>query len=377
MAEVILEHVWKIYGATHERKGETVEAVKDLTLHVQDKEFMALLGPSGCGKTSTLRMIAGLEQISRGDIYIGKQRVNDLHPKDRDIAMAFETYALYAPLSVFENIAFPLRARSVPPPEVDSRVRETARLLDIGDILDRKPGELSGGQRQRVSLGRAIIRRPAAFLMDEPLSHLDAEQRYRTRGEIKHLTKTLERTVIYVTHDQVEAMALADRIAIMNFGVLQQVGTPLEVYMFPANEFVAGFVGSPPMNFLEVETVSRDGETFLQGNGDGFLIYVGDELRRRVEKLGREKFKAGIRPSDMRVYVDKPSPDMVRHPIQATVYVFEPLGEEGILTAQLGGSLIQIITGAHLKVVSGQPIWLDFDQERLHTFDPHTGKALR
>jgi multiple sugar transport system ATP-binding protein len=377
MADVILENVWKIYGATHERKGESVEAVKDFTLHIQDKEFMALLGPSGCGKTSTLRMIAGLEKISRGSIYIGQERVNDLHPKDRDIAMAFETYALYSPLTVFENVAFPLRARQVPQGEIDSRVRETARLLDIGDILDRKPGELSGGQRQRVSLGRAIIRRPAAFLMDEPLSHLDAEQRYRTRGEIKHLTKTLERTVIYVTHDQIEAMAMADRIAIMNFGVLQQVGTPLEVFMFPANEFVAGFVGSPPMNFVELEPTSQDDVTVLQGNAGSFAIYANGELRARVDRIGHERFKAGIRPNDMKVFAEKPGADIVPHPIRAQVYVFEPLGEEGVLTAQLGGSLIQIVTDPNLKLTSGQPIWLDFDQERLHIFDPHSGMALR
>ena len=377
MAEVSLKNVWKIYASTEVKKGETVEAVKDLTLEVKDKEFMALLGPSGCGKTSTLRMIAGLEKITRGDVYIGGRRVNELHPKDRDIAMAFETYALYAPLSVYENIAFPLRARNLADSEVDARVRETARLLDITDFIDRKPGELSGGQRQRVSLGRAIIRRPAAFLMDEPLSHLDAEQRYRTRGEIKHLAKTLERTVIYVTHDQIEAMALADRIAIMNFGVLQQVGTPAEVFRFPANEFVAGFIGSPPMNFLECDTVNRDGELILQGVEGEFEIYTDAALRARVEKLNRERFKASIRPTDVTAYAEKPDTSAVPHPIQATVYIFEPLGEEGVLTVQLGKHMAQIVTAPHLGVKPGQPVWLDFDLERVHIFDPDTGRALR
>ena len=377
MAEVVLKNVWKIYGKTRQKKGEAVEAVKDFCLHIQDEEFMALLGPSGCGKTSTLRMIAGLEEISKGEIYIGGRLVNDLHPKDRDIAMAFETYALYAPLTVYENIAFPLRARRISESEIDDRVRETARLLDLSEFLDRNPGELSGGQRQRVSLGRAIIRRPAAFLMDEPLSHLDAEQRYRTRGEIKHLTKELGRTVTYVTHDQVEAMALADRIAIMNFGVLQQVGTPFEVFRYPANEFVAGFVGSPPMNFLELQATSRNGELLLQSDAGNFEIHTDGPLRVRVDKLGKERFKAGIRPTDIRVFLEKPDQDMVPHPIEASVYVFESLGEEGILTVELGKDLAQIVTAPRLNSTPGQPVWLYFELERLHIFDPQDGKALR
>jgi multiple sugar transport system ATP-binding protein len=377
MAEVTIQNVWKLYTSTEKKKGEPVQAVKDLNLKVKDKEFMALLGPSGCGKTTTLRMVAGLEKITRGDIAIGGRRVNDLEPKDRDIAMAFETYALYAPLSVYENIAFPLRAKNLPSSEIDSRVRETARSLDVTDLLDRKPGELSGGQRQRVSLGRAIVRRPAVFLMDEPLSHLDAEMRYRTRGEIKHLTKTLERTVIYVTHDQIEAMALADRIAIMNFGVLQQVGTPFEVFMFPANEFVAGFIGSPPMNFLECTAASRNGDTILQGAGDSFEVYADGALRARIEKLGAKRFRASIRPNDITLYETRPTPAQSPHPIEGKVYVFEPLGEEGILTVELGKSLVQAVTVPHLAVKAGQPVWLDFDQERIHIFDPETGIALR
>jgi multiple sugar transport system ATP-binding protein len=377
MAEVLLKNVWKIYTSTEKRKREVVEAVKDLNLEIRDKEFMALLGPSGCGKTSTLRMIAGLEQINRGEIYIGGRLVNGLHPKARDIAMAFETYALYAPLTVYENIAFPLRARNATATEVDSRVRETARLLDITDLLQRNPGELSGGQRQRVSLGRAIIRRPAAFLMDEPLSHLDAEQRYRTRGEIKHLAKTLEGTVIYVTHDQIEAIALADRIAIMNFGVLQQVGTPYEVFMFPANEFVAGFIGSPPMNFLECDVTSRDGKTILQGEGGSFEIYADRALEGRLPKVGGKQFKASIRPTDITVYLSKPPADKVPHRLEAKVYVFEPLGEQGILTVELGKDLVQVVTLPKVGAKAGEPVWLDFDLERIHIFDPETSMAMR
>jgi len=322
-------------------------------------------------------MIAGLEEINEGEIYIGGRLVNELHPKDRDIAMAFETYALYAPLSVYENIAFPLRARRISESEIDARVKETARLLDLGELLDRNPGELGGGQRQRVSLGRAIIRRPAAFLMDEPLSHLDAEQRYRTRGEIKYLTKELRRTVVYVTHDQIEAMALADRIAIMDFGVLQQVGTPFEVFRYPANEFVAGFVGSPPMNSLELRATSRNGEVLLQSDAGNFEIHADRPLRARVDKLSRERFKAGIRPTDIRVFLEKPDMETVPYPVQASVYVFEPLGEEGILTVELGKDLAQIVTAPRLNATSGQPVWLDFELERLHIFDPQSGEALR
>jgi multiple sugar transport system ATP-binding protein len=243
MAELRLEHVDKTY------KGG-VQAVKDLNLTVQDGEFLALLGPSGCGKTSTLRMIVGLEEITSGQLFIGDRLMNKLEPNDRNVALAFETYALYPPLSVRENIAFCLRARSLPRDEIGRRVEDVAEMLDITDILDRKPAELGGGQKQRVSLARALVRDPDVFLMDEPLSHLDAAQRAHMRVELKRLHAETGRTTILVTHDQLEAVAMAERIAVMNLGILQQVGTFNDVYNHPVNEFVAGFIGEPPMNFL-------------------------------------------------------------------------------------------------------------------------------
>ena len=250
MAELRLEHIYKTY------KGG-VEAVKDLNLTVENGEFLALLGPSGCGKTSTLRMIVGLEEITRGEMYIGSRLVNKLEPNQRNVALAFETYALYPPLPVRENIAFCLRAKNVPPAEINKRVQHVAEMLDITDILDRKPAELGGGEKQRVSLARALVRDPDVFLMDEPLSHLDAAQRAHMRVEFKRLHAQTGRTTILVTHDQLEAVAMAERIAVMNFGVLQQVGTFEEIYNHPANEFVAGFIGEPPMNFLPAEPRER------------------------------------------------------------------------------------------------------------------------
>ena len=250
MAEVRLENVNKIY------KGN-VHAVNDLNLTIESGEFLALLGPSGCGKTSTLRMVVGLEEISSGAIYIGGQRVNELEPKDRNVALAFETYALYPPLTIRDNIAFCLRARNIPKPEIRQRVDEVARILDITGILDRKPAELGGGQKQRVSLARALVREPDVFLLDEPLSHLDAAQRANMRSELKRLHARIGGTMILVTHDQLEALAMAERIAVMNFGLLQQVGSFDEIYNHPVNEFVAGFIGEPPMNFLPCTPPSR------------------------------------------------------------------------------------------------------------------------
>ena len=244
MATVTFDHVWKKYG--------DVVAVKDLNLDIQDEEFLVLVGPSGCGKTTALRMIAGLEEISEGTLKIGDRVVNDLAPKDRDVAMVFQSYALYPHMSVFDNLAFGLKLRKVPKAEIDKRVREAAATIELTNLLDRKPKQLSGGQRQRVALGRAIVREPAVFLMDEPLSNLDAKLRVQTRAEIARLHQRLRTTVVYVTHDQVEAMTMGDRIAVMNFGVLQQVGSPQDLYERPINKFVAGFIGSPAMNFINV-----------------------------------------------------------------------------------------------------------------------------
>src|SRR5579884_1450163 len=255
MARVVLEHVTKKFGE--------VLAVNDLNIDVRDREFLVLVGPSGCGKSTALRMIAGLEEATSGDIIIGDRRVNDVHPKDRDIAMVFQSYALYPHMSVYDNMAFGLKLRKVPKAEIDRRVKEAAEILGLENLLNRKPKELSGGQRQRVALGRAIVREPQVFLMDEPLSNLDAKLRVQTRAELIKLHQRLQTTVIYVTHDQTEAMTMGTRIAVMKDGVLQQLAPPQEVYDHPSNVFVAGFIGSPAMNFIEAQLVSDGGQLYV------------------------------------------------------------------------------------------------------------------
>lgn len=364
MAELRLEHIYKTY------KGG-VEAVKDLNLTVQDGEFLALLGPSGCGKTSTLRMIVGLEDITSGEMYIGNRLVNSLEPNQRNVALAFETYALYPPLSVFENIAFCLRARSIPKTEISQRVRRVADMLDITDILDRKPAELGGGQKQRVSLARALVRDPDVFLMDEPLSHLDAAQRSHMRVELKRLHAQTGRTTILVTHDQLEAVAMAQRIAVMNFGVLQQVGSFDEIYNHPVNEFVAGFIGEPPMNFLPVTPV-REGEKLHLAAVDGsFRILLTDALRTRVERSGAQKIDLGIRPIHMEVVEDEGD-----NIVDATVVTFESLGEEGQLAATVGTSTVLVVTSPWLRLDRGDAVRLRLRSERLHLFDAATQAAI-
>src|SRR5579884_1229741 len=257
MAEVTFAHITKRYSE------QTKSVIADLNLQVRDHEFLVLVGPSGCGKSTALRMIAGLEAITEGDLYIGDRRVNDVAPKDRDIAMVFQNYALYPHMTVYDNMAFGLRLRKYPRAEIDRRVKEAAEMLGIQDLLNRKPKQLSGGQRQRVALGRAIVREPQVFLMDEPLSNLDAKLRVQTRAEIKKLHARLQTTTIYVTHDQVEAMTMGDRIVVMKDGVVQQVDTPLNLYEKPANLFVAGFIGSPAMNFVEVKLAKQDGKIIV------------------------------------------------------------------------------------------------------------------
>src|SRR5690349_2843680 len=269
MATVTFDHVYKRYG--------DVTAVSDLNLEIGDGEFMVLVGPSGCGKTTSLRMIAGLEEISDGELRIGDRVVNDVAPKDRDIAMVFQSYALYPHMSVRDNLAFGLKLRKVPKADIEKRISEAAGILELSPLLDRKPKQLSGGQRQRVALGRAIVREPKVFLMDEPLSNLDAKLRVQTRAEIARLHQRLRTTFVYVTHDQVEAMTMGSRIAVMNFGILQQVGTPQQLYDSPANRFVAGFIGSPAMNFLEMK---------VDGSGDGAALSF-DGLRLPVPPAAR------------------------------------------------------------------------------------------
>ena len=275
MAGLTLNHLYKRYDNSGKKKKIRNDfAVKDLNLVCEQGEFVALLGPSGCGKTTTLRMIAGLEEITDGEIYIGERLVNKLHPKDRNIGLAFEDYAMYPPLNVYDNVAFNLRAKGVDKAEIDRKVREIAPLMQINDLLDKMPVKLSGGQKQRVNIARAIIREPELLLMDEPLSHLDGKARQAMRTEIKRLINKIKCTTVYVTHDQLEAMSLADKIAIINFGVLQQFGTPTEVYDDPANEFVASFIGEPPMNILETTIIDKNGTFFFTFENSNLQIAV-------------------------------------------------------------------------------------------------------
>ncbi|MFA4647052.1 ABC transporter ATP-binding protein [Pyrococcus kukulkanii] len=371
MAEVKLVNVWKIFGG--------FAAVKDLTLEVRDGEFLVLLGPSGCGKTTTLRMIAGLEEPSKGRIIIGDKVVADaekgvfIPPKERDVAMVFQSYALYPHMTVYDNIAFPLKLRKLPKQEIDRRVKEVAEMLGLTELLKRKPRELSGGQRQRVALGRAIVRKPKVFLMDEPLSNLDAKLRVKMRAELKKLQRQLGVTTIYVTHDQVEAMTMGDRIAVMNKGVLQQVGTPEEVYEKPKNTFVAGFIGTPPMNFTE-GTVREDG--FIDF-GKFKLKLLPDQLEvlQEANMIGKDVI-FGIRAEDiydaMFAQIKIPGENMAR----AKVDIVENLGGEKVVHLRIGEITFQAKFTGESKVKEGQEIDVVFDMKRAHIFKKENGEAV-
>jgi multiple sugar transport system ATP-binding protein len=367
MAEVRLEHVYKTY-----RGG--VEAVIDLNLTISDGEFLTLLGPSGCGKTSTLRMIVGLEDITSGQIIIGNRVVNKLGPNQRNVALAFETYALYPPLRVYDNIAFCLRARGVPRGEVDRRVQEVATMLDIGDILNRKPAELGGGQKQRVSLARALVREPDVFLMDEPLSHLDAAQRAHMRTELKRLHATTGRTTVLVTHDQLEAVAMAERIAVMDLGVLQQAGAFDEIFNSPVNKFVAGFIGEPPMNFLPCTASSQRGEVLLRATDGSFSVKLPPELAHKVQRHNSDQIEIGIRPINIAA-AHRPNGNGAVE-VEASVFTFEALGEEGQLAATVGDQQVLVVTPATDHFEHGSKVWLEMQTRRLHLFDAKTGLAL-
>lgn len=367
MAEVRLEHVYKTY-----RGG--VEAVIDLNLTISDGEFLTLLGPSGCGKTSTLRMIVGLEDITRGQIIIGNRVVNKLGPNERNVALAFETYALYPPLRVYDNIAFCLRARGTPHGEIDQRVQEVARMLDITDILERKPAELGGGQKQRVSLARALVREPDVFLMDEPLSHLDAAQRAHMRSELKRLHARTGRTTVLVTHDQLEAVAMAERIAVMDLGVLQQVGAFNDIFNKPVNKFVAGFIGEPPMNFLPCTVSSQAGDVVLQATDGSFSVKLPPELAHKVRNHSSEQVEIGIRPINI-VAAHHPNGNGAVE-VEARVFTFEALGEEGQLAATVGDQQVLVVTPATDHFERDDKVWLEMQTKRLHLFDAKTGLAL-
>jgi multiple sugar transport system ATP-binding protein len=334
--------------------------VDDLSLQINDGEFVVLLGPSGCGKTTTLRMIAGLEQSSSGEILIDGQRVNDVPPQRRDIAMVFQSYALYPHMTVAENIAYPLRVRKLQPAQISEQLQRTAAMLEITALLDRRPRELSGGERQRVALARAIVRHPRAFLMDEPLSNLDAKLRLQMRAELKHLQQQLATTTVYVTHDQAEAMTLGHRVAVMNQGKLQQFDTPLTIYNSPANRFVAGFVGSPTMNFLAGE-IDVAGRRFLSRQ---IALTMSEAQLEPLARRGTKEITLGIRPEDVSVSLNE-----MAGATRASIYVTELMGSETFVILQIDKTRLVARAPADFRAETGGEAWLTFDLKKAHRFD--------
>jgi multiple sugar transport system ATP-binding protein len=367
MAEVSCRKVVKEYDGG-------VQAVKGIDLEIKDQEFVVLVGPSGCGKSTTLRMIAGLEEITGGEIWIGGDVVNDVPPRDRDIAMVFQNYALYPHMSVFDNMAFGLKLRKFPKEEIKRRVDDAARILDIVPLLERKPRALSGGQRQRVAMGRAIVRNPKVFLFDEPLSNLDAKLRVQMRTEIKKVHQTIPTTTVYVTHDQIEAMTLADRVVVMNGGIIEQVGAPQELYHHPATRFVAGFIGSPAMNFLPVRV--QDGP-----NG-GLSVRVSDQISLPIppERLARYgKFKGremtlGLRPEHLFDYHEQGKPNWIR--VDLPVDVVEPMGMETLVHFFVGGTPVCARVDPSSHAAPNEMLALTADMNQMHLMEPETGKVV-
>ncbi|MBN2438411.1 MAG: sn-glycerol-3-phosphate ABC transporter ATP-binding protein UgpC [Deltaproteobacteria bacterium] len=358
MAKVVMENITKSFG--------TVQAVRDFNLTVEDKEFVILVGPSGCGKSTALRMVAGLEEPTTGTIYIGDRAVNDLPPKDRDIAMVFQEYALYPHMSVYKNMAFGLQLRKFQESEIDQRVREASEILGIQEFLDRKPKQLSGGQRQRVAVGRAIVRKPAVFLFDEPLSNLDAKLRVQMRAELSKLHDSLQTTIIYVTHDQVEAMTMGTKIVVMKDGLIQQIGTPLGVYNFPVNLFVAGFIGSPMMNFIPCSVLSKDGHLMI--DAEAFQFPIPENKAPYYQPLTGSEAFLGIRPNDIydRVYAPE---HLKSNAFRAIVNVIEPLGSEIHLNVTAGKHNLVVIVDTQSIVRKHQEIELTIDLNKIHLFE--------
>jgi multiple sugar transport system ATP-binding protein len=363
MAPVVIRHLNKKFDEVH--------AVNDVNLEIRDKEFVVLVGPSGCGKTTTLRMVAGLESVTSGDILIGDKLVNDLAPMDRDIAMVFQNYALYPHMSVYDNMAFGLKMRKFDRAEIAKRVQEAAAILGIEPLLKRKPRQLSGGQRQRVALGRAIVRHPQVFLFDEPLSNLDAKLRVQMRVEIKKLHDRLGTTAIYVTHDQVEAMTLGDRVVVMKDGFVQQVGEPLDLYNKPANRFVAGFIGSPAMNFATVQVSEANGAVWAAN--EGMRIKVPAEIAGRVGRYAGQESILGIRPEDLRIASSADPADLS---FDAVVEVVEPLGAEILLDMAVGTAMMVASVEPTVRAKVRDRLRLALNPERLHFFDPTSEAAI-
>ena len=366
MAKVTLKNVSKVYPGG-------AKAVNNVNVTCEEKEFLILVGPSGCGKSTTLRMIAGLEELTDGEIHIDDVKVNDLPPKDRDIAMVFQNYALYPHMTVYENMAFGLKLRKYPKEEIKQRVNEAAEILGIQELLERKPKQLSGGQRQRVAVGRAIVRKPKVFLFDEPLSNLDAKMRVQMRAEISKLHTRLQATMIYVTHDQVEAMTMGDRIVVMKDGLIQQVADPISLYDKPKNKFVAGFIGSPSMNFMEGTLVKKGSGLFF--NEDNFQVKLLDEMAAQLADYEGKDVILGLRPEDIydKVYAPNASPD---NTITATVEVVEPMGAEAYLYLTTGKTPFIARVDTHEQVEVNNDIELVFDMSKAHVFDPESGETV-
>ena len=364
MASISCRHIYKIYP-------NGFEAVKDFNLEIEDKEFVIFVGPSGCGKSTTLRMIAGLEEISKGEMYIGDRLVNDVPPKDRDIAMVFQNYALYPHMTVYKNMAFGLELRKIPKDEIDKRVREAAKILEIEHLLENKPKEMSGGQRQRVALGRAMVRNPAVFLLDEPLSNLDAKLRTSMRTEIIKLHQKLQTTFIYVTHDQTEAMTMGDRIVVMKAGIVQQVDTPQNLYDFPCNMFVAGFIGSPQMNFLDATLEKNGSDYVLDLSGDKITLPADKTADGKLDAYVGKPVVMGVRPEDI-----KDDADMLEKfpgsKLEATVEVSELMGSEIYLYLEYKGNKMTARVAPTSKARNGSNVTVAFDPRKVHLFDKET-----
>ncbi len=366
MAQVSLNSIYKVYPGN-------IEAVRNVSLGVENREFVVLVGPSGCGKSTTLRMIAGLEDVTKGEIWIGNKMVNDVPAKDRDIAMVFQNYALYPHMTVYENMSFALRLRKYPRPEIEARVKEAAEILGITKLLNRRPRELSGGQRQRVAVGRAIVRKPMVFLFDEPLSNLDAKMRVQMRTELNKLHIRLQSTMIYVTHDQTEAMTMGNRIVVMKEGVIQQVADPITLYDKPINKFVAGFIGSPPMNFIEGAIIRKDSKFYFRE--DGFIVKIVEDMYKRLAPYEGKKVIFGIRPEDIydKLFTSQASSD---NTVKGLVEIVEPMGAEVYLYITAGKSSLIARVGGHDKPEVHQDIDLVFDTSKAHFFDTDTEEII-
>ena len=368
MSSLSLRHIYKVYDGN-------VTAVKDFNLEIEDKEFIVFVGPSGCGKSTTLRMIAGLEEISQGEVYIGDKVVNDVAPKDRDIAMVFQNYALYPHMTVYDNMAFGLKLRKMPKDQIKQKVTDVAKVLDIEHLLDRKPKALSGGQRQRVALGRAIVRNPKVFLMDEPLSNLDAKLRVQMRTEISKLHHKLQTTFIYVTHDQTEAMTMGTRIVVMKDGLVQQVDTPHNIYEHPVNMFVAGFIGSPQMNFMEAKVEEKDGEVVLTFDNETIILPKDKAAVVKEQAYIGKNVVMGIRPED----IDDGIEFIEEHKesvIEAKVEVTENMGADTNIYMVKGNTNIVARVNGTSKAVVGDKIKIALDASKIHIFDKETENTV-